>query len=222
VRVLTGAALVLLVGVVLAAVAVRYFGIFAGSLHWADELARFTTIWLVMLGSVVALDRGAHVAVDLLPAALPAGLGRALRVIAALLSAAFLVTLAWQGLALSGRTMRQVSPALGLPMGYVYLAVPVGAAVMALQALVAALGGSGGGAGGVPAGSAGHASPGPAGGGPAGSAGRRRPGPVGGAPTSVAGREAASPVRGGRPARTSGTRPEATRPAGPAMRPARA
>jgi TRAP-type C4-dicarboxylate transport system permease small subunit len=43
-------------------------------------------------------------------------------------------------LALSLRTMRQVSPALGLPMGYVYLAVPAGAALMALQALAVALG----------------------------------------------------------------------------------
>ena len=29
--------------------------------------------------------------------------------------------------------MRQVSPSLGLPMGYVYLAIPVGAALMAAQ-----------------------------------------------------------------------------------------
>ena len=139
VRFLTGAALVLLVTVVLLAVFVRYFGILAGSLHWTDELARFTTIWLVMLGSVVAFDRGAHVAVDLLPGRLPPVAARWLRVVAFLLSAAFLAVLAREGWALSARTMRQVSPALGLPMGYVYLAVPVGGALMALQALLFAL-----------------------------------------------------------------------------------
>lgn len=139
VRLLTNVALVLLVSVVLLAVFVRYFGILAGSLHWADELARFTTIWLVMLGSVVAFDRGAHVAVELLPEALPRNVARAIRLTAHLLSATFLVVLAWQGVALSLRTMRQVSPALGLPMGYVYLAVPVGAAVMAVQAVVLGL-----------------------------------------------------------------------------------
>jgi TRAP-type C4-dicarboxylate transport system permease small subunit len=140
VRLLTNAALVLLVAVVLAAVAVRYFGVLAGSLHWTDELARFTTIWIVMLGSVVAFERGAHVAVDVLPDSLPSPVGRLLRVVAYLLGALFLAVLAWQGLALSLRTMRQVSPALGLPMGYVYLAVPAGAALMALQALAFALG----------------------------------------------------------------------------------
>lgn len=140
VRCLTSAALVLLVVVVLAAVAVRYFGVFAGSLHWTDELARFTTIWIVMLGSVVAFERGAHVAVDLLPDSLPPPAGRLIRVFAHLLGAAFLLVLAWQGWVLSLRTMRQVSPALGLPMGYVYLAVPAGAALMALQALTFAVG----------------------------------------------------------------------------------
>jgi TRAP-type transport system small permease protein len=139
VRLLTGAALVLLVTVVLLAVGVRYFGILAGSLHWTDELARFTTIWLVMLGSVVAFDRGAHVAVDLLPGSLPPAAGRWLRLVASLLSAVFLAVLAWQGWSLSGRTMRQVSPALGLPMGWVYLAVPAGAALMTVQALVFAV-----------------------------------------------------------------------------------
>jgi TRAP-type C4-dicarboxylate transport system permease small subunit len=140
VRLLTGAALVLLVGAVLVAVAVRYFGLFAGSLHWTDELARFTTIWLVMLGSVVAFDRGAHMAVDLLPGSLPGLGGRILRTIVHALSAVFLGVLAWQGLALALRTMRQVSPALGLPMGYVYLAVPVGAGVMTVQAVLFAVG----------------------------------------------------------------------------------
>jgi TRAP-type C4-dicarboxylate transport system permease small subunit len=135
VRFLTGVALVLLVAVVLLAVFVRYFGLLAGSLHWTDELARFTTVWLVMLGSVVAFDRGAHVAVDLLPGRLPPAAARGVRIVACLLSAAFLAVLAWYGWALSARTMRQVSPALGLPMGYVYLAVAVGGALMALQAL---------------------------------------------------------------------------------------
>jgi TRAP-type transport system small permease protein len=140
VRFLTNAALVLLVAAVLLAVAVRYFGVLGGSLHWTDELARFTTIWLVMLGSAVAFERGAHAAVDVLPDLLPPAAARLVRITAHLLSGLFLGVLAWQGLALSLRTMRQVSPALGLPMGFVYLAVPVGAALMALQALAFAVG----------------------------------------------------------------------------------
>ncbi|MBM3521945.1 MAG: TRAP transporter small permease [Alphaproteobacteria bacterium] len=136
VRWATIAALVLLVLLVVSAVAVRYFGIFGGSLHWADEAGRFTMIWLAMLGSVVALDRGAHLAVTLLPDALSPTAQRIVTALANLLSAAFVIVLAWKGFELSQRTMRQVSPSLGLPMGYVYLAIPVSAAVMAVQLLL--------------------------------------------------------------------------------------
>jgi len=41
--------------------------------------------------------------------------------------------LAWQGFKLSQATLSQVSPALGLPMGYSYLGIPVGATIMTLQ-----------------------------------------------------------------------------------------
>jgi TRAP-type C4-dicarboxylate transport system permease small subunit len=133
VRWLTMAALVALVVLVVAAVVVRYFGVLGGSLHWADEAVRFVMIWLAMLGSVVALDRGAHLAVTMLPDSLGPRGRRAVTIAANLLGAAFTLVLAWKGWELSQRTMRQVSPSLGLPMGYVYLAIPIAAALMTVQ-----------------------------------------------------------------------------------------
>ncbi len=127
------AALFTLVVLVVAAVVVRYFGILGGSLHWVDEASRFIMVWIAMLGSVVALDRGAHLAVALVPDALGPRGRRAVLLVANLLSIAFTVVLAWKGWELSQRTMRQVSPSLGLPMGYVYLAIPVAAALMTVQ-----------------------------------------------------------------------------------------
>jgi TRAP-type C4-dicarboxylate transport system permease small subunit len=138
VSVVVNAALVCLVVVVLAAVVVRYTGLFTGSLHWTTEFGRFCTIWIVMLGSVVAFDRGAHVAIDLTDL-VPLRFRRALRSLSYFLCLAFLAVLTWEGLQLSLATMRQVSPALGLPMGYAYLAVPVGAALMTLQSILLAL-----------------------------------------------------------------------------------
>lgn len=129
------AALVLLVILVASAVVVRYFGLFGGSLHWTDEASRFTMIWLAMLGSVVALDRGAHLAVTLLPDALSPATKRAVMLASTFFSAAFVIVLAWKGWELSLRTMGQVSPALGVRMGYVYMAIPVGATVMSFQLL---------------------------------------------------------------------------------------
>jgi TRAP-type C4-dicarboxylate transport system permease small subunit len=130
--------LVALVLVVLLAVAVRYIGIFPGSLHWATEFSRFAIIWIVMLGSAVALDRGAHMAIDI-SEFLPVRWRRVIRSTGYLLGLAFLGVLAWQGFKLSFATMRQISPALGFPMGYAYLAIPIGAAIMALQSVLFAV-----------------------------------------------------------------------------------
>lgn len=136
VRVATAVALVLLVAVVVASVVVRYFGLFGGSLHWTTELSRFIIVWVVMLGSVVAFDEGAHVAVAVFQDSLPPTGRRVVEALAYLLSLAFIVVLAWSGLQLALATMRQISPALGLPMGYVYLAIPVGAALIAIQSVL--------------------------------------------------------------------------------------
>ena len=137
-RVATNLALVSLVLVVLAAVAVRYFGIFPGSLHWATEYSRFGIVWIVMLGSAVALDQGAHVAIDFTDR-LPPALRRAVRRTGFLLGLFFIAVLAWQGFRLAGATMRQLSPALRIPVGYAYLALPVGATIMAVQSVLFAL-----------------------------------------------------------------------------------
>jgi TRAP-type C4-dicarboxylate transport system permease small subunit len=137
-RVATNLALVSLVVVVLAAVVVRYFGVFPGSLHWAAEYSRFGIVWIVMLGSAVALDHGAHVAIDFTDH-LPPQLCRAARRIGFVLGLLFLAVLAWQGFRLTGATMRQLSPSLRIPVGYAYLALPIGATIMAVQSVLFAL-----------------------------------------------------------------------------------
>jgi TRAP-type C4-dicarboxylate transport system permease small subunit len=138
IRIATNAALVMLVVVVLAAVAVRYLGIFRGSLHWATEYSRFAIVWIAMLGSAVALDKGAHMAIDFTEQ-LPAAIRARVRSAGFIIGTVFLAVLAWQGFRLSLATMLQVSPALGLPMGYAYLAIPVGATIMTLQSVLFAL-----------------------------------------------------------------------------------
>jgi TRAP-type C4-dicarboxylate transport system permease small subunit len=138
VRIATNAALVILVVVVLAAVAVRYFGVFRGSLHWATEYSRFAIVWIAMLGSALALDKGAHMAIDFTEH-LPASMRANVRSAGFIIGTVFLAVLAWQGFRLSLATMLQVSPALGLPMGYAYLAIPIGASIMTLQSILFAL-----------------------------------------------------------------------------------
>jgi TRAP-type transport system small permease protein len=134
-RLVVNLALVSLVLVVLAAVAVRYTGILSGSLDWASEYSRFGIIWVVMLGAAIAFDQGAHVAIDFTDK-MPASMRRAARTIGYICGVGFVAILAWQGFRLSFATMRQISPALGIPVGYAYLAIPVGAVIMTMQSLL--------------------------------------------------------------------------------------
>jgi TRAP-type C4-dicarboxylate transport system permease small subunit len=136
--VLVNVALVALVVAVLLAVAVRYFGLWPGSLQWTTEFSRFTVIWIVMLGAAIGLHKGAHMAIDV-GGLLPAPWRRPVRSLGYLTGIAFLAVLTWQGFLLSMGTMRQISPALGLPMGYAYLAIPVGAGLMTVQSILFAL-----------------------------------------------------------------------------------
>jgi TRAP-type transport system small permease protein len=116
-------------------VVIRYFAIFGGSLPWVEEFARFTFIWMSFLGAIVALDRGQHIAIDLLAKALPhavqTGLARAVDVGILV----FLVVYTVKGAELAQLTRDQLSPQLSIPMSAIHLAIPVSGAVMLLQVL---------------------------------------------------------------------------------------
>jgi len=37
------------------------------SLGWSEELSRYLFVWLIFIGSAVALPKGFHIAIDMLP-----------------------------------------------------------------------------------------------------------------------------------------------------------
>lgn len=127
------AAMALLVGVQIAG---RF--VFAYSLFWSDELARFLLIWISFLGMSVGVRRRAHPGIDSLVRALPPQPARAILMLALALALLFFAAMVFYGGVLVLRTWPQRSVALELRMGYPYLAVPVSGLLMLLHA--AALG----------------------------------------------------------------------------------
>lgn len=95
---------------------------------WSEELATFLMIWVGLLGGSVALNRGAHLGIDYLVVKLPqkAYLATALFSFA-VIGLFSLLVMVIGGVELVVRTLatQQVSPAIGLKMGYVYLAIPI-------------------------------------------------------------------------------------------------
>lgn len=105
------------------------------SLVWTEELARYAFIWLTMCGAGVASKNGTHAAVDFIARKFT---GPAMVAHRAVMSVAILVLcslLIFQSVRLLGVVSSQLSPAMRLPMSYVYAAVPVGAAAIMLHAL---------------------------------------------------------------------------------------
>jgi TRAP-type C4-dicarboxylate transport system permease small subunit len=95
---------------------------------WTEEAATFLMIWVGLLGASVALRRRAHLGIDYFVGKLRPGGQRATAAVAFAITAAFsLLVMVVGGVVLVARTLagEQTSAALGIKMGYVYLAVPV-------------------------------------------------------------------------------------------------
>ncbi|TEW54872.1 TRAP transporter small permease [Psychromonas sp. RZ22] len=98
---------------------------------WTDELARYTMVWLGLLGASYLFGIKGHLAITLLDGYLKGKAHTALHLLINVISGAF-VSLAMLkgGLALMGRTTQQLSPALQLPMSSVYAILPISAVII--------------------------------------------------------------------------------------------
>lgn len=95
---------------------------------WTDELATFLLIWVSLLGAAVALKRKAHLGMDYFVGRLAPRSRLRVQVFAALCTTTFsLLVMMVGGATLVARKLQlqETSPALGLDLGYVYLALPI-------------------------------------------------------------------------------------------------
>lgn len=114
---------VVMILVTLAQVVFRY--VLAAPLPWSEELARYCFVWIVFLGGAIGLSRGIHLGVDLFVNMLPEPARRGLSVITGALIAAFAVTVIYASFPVINMNMFQRSPALGVQMSWIYLAIPI-------------------------------------------------------------------------------------------------
>lgn len=128
VEVLVGMGYGLLVVVIGAAVFFRY--VVNDSIVWAEELARYLFVWITFLGAALGVGRNVHIGVDVISGRLHGRMQQLLTLATYLAIAAFLIVLLYCGLELSLFGLRSSSMLLGIPMFFVYMAVPIGSFVM--------------------------------------------------------------------------------------------
>lgn len=106
---------------------------------WTEELAQFLLVWVALLGAAVALNRGAHLGIDYFVGKLPHRARVTTEVVVFLCVAAFsffVMVVGGIDLVRSMLVLGQESPALGLKIGYVYLAVPISGFFLTLYAVI--------------------------------------------------------------------------------------
>ena len=92
---------------------------------WTEESIRFLFIWATCIAAAIGVKENIHIGIDVFVNLLPK-LGRQIiEVIIQLILIVFDVFIVIYGFNLVAKTVAQPSPALRLPMSYVYLAIPV-------------------------------------------------------------------------------------------------
>jgi TRAP-type C4-dicarboxylate transport system permease small subunit len=128
-----GLMLAIMAGAVFLQVVMRYLGL--AGIDGLEEVPRYLFVWLVMIGAASAMQRGQHTVLDYFVNHLGPS-ARAL--VIALTNAVGIALFAYLiklSLVLVPNSQLQSSPGLGLPLGWVYVAVPVGSALIILPML---------------------------------------------------------------------------------------
>lgn len=95
---------------------------------FTEELARYLMIWVGLLGASYAAGKKMHLAVDLLPTQLTGKPKHYLQIVievCAILFAVFIMVIGGLRLVFVTFFLGQISAAIQLPLGYVYLVVPL-------------------------------------------------------------------------------------------------
>ena len=121
----------------------RYF--FADQSSWTDELARFMLIWVSILGAAYISGKNAHITIDLLSASIALKARLQMEVVTGMIISLFVLVIFLVGgsryIYISFK-LGQTSAALEIPMGYVYLVLPIAGIIIIYFKILGILGSS--------------------------------------------------------------------------------
>ena len=125
-----GLILAVMAGAVFLQVVLRYLGL--TGIDGLEEVPRFLFVWLVMIGSASAMQRGQHTALDYFVNAAGPRTRALLLVFTNAVGIFLFLYLIKLSLVLVPNAQLQTSPGLDLPLSWVFAAVPVGSFLIIL------------------------------------------------------------------------------------------
>jgi len=106
---------------------------------YTEELARYLLIWLGLLGAGYCVGQKSHLAIDVVTSRF----SEASRLISSLIGHTFILLFAWVVLIAGGQKLvqttmayRQTSAALQIPLGYVYMVLPLSGLLIAFYTIL--------------------------------------------------------------------------------------
>ena len=130
---LGGAILAVMTLAVFVQVVLRYLGL--TGIDGLEEVPRYLFVWLVMLGAAAAMWRHEHTVLDYFVNLFPDGVRAGIFVLTNALGIAFFAYMIWLSFTLLPNAALQTSAGLGLTLDYVFMAVPVGSALIIVPML---------------------------------------------------------------------------------------
>lgn len=120
-----GASLLVVTFVLVLNVILRY--IFNASSVWAEEFIRYVMIWITFIGSSVCFRRGIHVGIDFILSFTSDRASRFIHMFVTLMSIFFMLLMFKFSfdLFLFSVNTGQITPAMQIPLYWVYLAIPL-------------------------------------------------------------------------------------------------
>ncbi len=108
---------------------------FFAALSWTEELSRYFLVWGTFFAATLAYKRGSHISIQFIVDKLPRGIKLSVIILTHVLAIFFFVSVAYYALKMMKMQVSQISPALFLPMRYVYGCIPVSMLIMMIHAL---------------------------------------------------------------------------------------
>lgn len=115
-------------------VVMRY--VFNNAPSWSEEMVRFLFVWSSFIAAAIGIKEHIHIGVDVFVNLLPQATARVLKLgvnCVIMIFAGYMIKYGW---AVTIMTQRQPSPALGLPMSWVYSSIPVMGGLLILYCLM--------------------------------------------------------------------------------------
>jgi len=108
-------------------------------IHWTEELARYLMIYTVFFGAALALRHHKLIAVEVIAENIKPKARKILKIAVMLITIVFMLILTVKGFEMMPIVGKQTSSAMGMPMSMAYMAIPVGAMLMIMNAIAVIL-----------------------------------------------------------------------------------